>query len=128
MAPVSPAVAKLLHQLQAQIIREADAARQFEAIAAPEWICLPATVKYTHSEHREGPNGHRVLVVRDAEGNQLRLQTPTCCDPNYRDLRPGIWYGSERRVDTNGEIWQSNTVRYFTTDDFGQLVPVGGAS
>lgn len=113
---VTPAVQQLLHALEQQLLAEArrDVAAQ---LADP----APA---YTRQEHRvSGEN--RVICCSDEQGNELRLQTPLTADPGRPYLRPGLWYGSETRLDTAGRRWIRHVGDY-VQDDFGTLVPVPG--
>lgn len=122
MAPVSPAVAKLLHQLQGQIIKEADTrpVPTGAAIVAPR-------AKLTRMTYHEHGRGYRQVSCYADNGDSLRLQTPLVGDPDHAWERPGIWYGSERRHDDAGRGWESTMPSHYVTDNFGELVPVGGA-
>lgn len=121
MAPVSPAVAKLLHQLQAQMIKEAEAAE------VPPGAAILPRAKFTKQEYLD-LDGHRLVTCTAADGAELRLQTPFVTDPKYQWQRPGVWYGSEGRIDDTGRRWQRSLGRDYVTDNFGELVPVGGAA
>ncbi len=122
MAPVSPAVAELLHQLQAQIIKEAQ-----DRPVPPGAIILQPRGKPTRQENHEHGRGYRQVVCNAKDGSAIRLQTPFIADPKYSFQRPGVWYGSEDRVDEIGRRWSSTTARDYVMDDFGELVPVGAS-
>lgn len=123
MAPVSPAVAKLLHQLQAQIINEAQ-----DRPVSPGAIILQPRGKLTSQNHYERGKGYRQVCCIADNGDSVILQTPffvSAEDAPY--FRPGTWYGSERRCDEDGRSWSAALPCDYVMDDFGELVPVGGA-
>lgn len=123
LTPVSPAVAKLLHELQAQIIREADEAKA----GTPAGAIVLEAPRYT--EHTYNTWGHRVIESK-GPGGSIWLQTPFVPAPEHAWQRPGVWYGSESRRDALGREWQRSLSDDYVTDDFGTLVPVpeGGAA
>lgn len=124
MAPVSRTVANLLHKLQAEIIKEA-AERPVPPGAC---ILLPRPSRFTRQSYAE-QSGYRTVQCDAGYGAEIYLQTPFVSDPQYSDwLRPGVWYGHEARTDDTGRRWTSTLERNYVCDDFGQLVPVGGAA
>jgi hypothetical protein len=126
LVPVSPAIAKLLHELQGQIIREATDAAAVLPPGAVVILPSPAERASSHILHSEG-RGFRCLDVTFADGCSMHLQTPCCADPEWGSSRPGRWYGREERRDTSGSRWEHFLPDYHVMDDFGALVPMGGA-
>lgn len=124
MAPVSPAVAKLLHKLQAQFIAE----NPVSAIPPGAAIVLPHSGPVNADIHYNERGGYRSITGYSYDGRSQRLQTPLCFDPAHPWDRPGVWYGSETRLDTEGRTWTSSLPARYVCDDFGQLVPIGGAA
>lgn len=62
-----------------------------------------------------------VLEARDKSGWRYWLQR------DHGSKRGSIWYGTESRFDAAGREWQAS-LGSFVMDDFGALVPVGGAA
>ncbi len=121
MAPVSPAVANLLHKLQAEIIKEAA-----ERTVPPGAAILLPSPKFTAQTYAER-GGYRTVQCNAGYDNQIYLQTAFVADPAYSEwLRPGVWYGHEARTDDTGRRWQATLEHTYVCDEFGQLVPVGG--
>jgi hypothetical protein len=118
MAPVSPAVARLLHQLQAETIKASD-------VVAPGCVILASASPPLRCTDNSESGGYR-RVVGEAAGRCVRLQTEYLGDPAHPWSRPGVWYGCDARVDSEGVEWERRIDNH-VVDDFGQLVPIGGA-
>jgi hypothetical protein len=129
LTPVSPALAQLLHQVQEQIIREADKARA-PADADPVLSPIPSDcrVRFTSIGNDQALEVHS----RDYfDGENAGAPTYSCT--LYRDhfveemnrdwLSPHYWRGSENRRDQHGQVW-TRTLGLLVTDDFGNLVRV----
>ncbi|MFC5524041.1 hypothetical protein [Polaromonas jejuensis] len=116
-ALVSPEVAKLLHKLQGQIIKEATAA------LAPAEFTLPAAPVYTRHTYSDR-HTHRRIESSDAAGNSIALQTHHLAKPELPWIRPGLWYGDETRTDAQGRCWTRTLDSNYVMDDFGTLVEV----
>lgn len=125
LAPVSPALAALIHQVQAEAVAAATPAPLPEGAIVV--LPRPADVRVRNAYHRES-NGYRSLTAYFADGTELQLQTCCCTDPEYKSLAAGIWYGSHSLLDTAGREWTSRFRTQFVIDEFGTLVPVGGAA
>ena len=119
LAPCSPTVARLIHALQREAIKEATG----QAIVPPGATVLNAP-RYTNHEYDDSYS-YRTISSSDALGNEIALQSPNEAnqDPRYRMHRPGVWYGTETRIDTDGRPWR-HSLGYHVMDDFGDLVKV----
>lgn len=116
-ALASPEVAKLLHQLQDQIIKEVSV-----RMAAPGEVVLQPF----------GKGSVRYFAVANGEGMAISGDHGACTTL-YRELqpnrafpkhfKPAAWYGSEDRLDAAGRLW-SRSLGRFVCDDFGALVEV----
>lgn len=117
-ALVSPEVAKLLHKLQGQIIKEAST-----HAPVPGEVVLPAF-------------GAPCVEFRDHGGNSIFLEVlgwggartliwreyqPSKTYP--RGFKPGTWAGTETRKDASGQSW-GRSVGRLVCNDFGDLVEV----
>lgn len=134
-APVTPAVAELLHAMQAEAIAAADQARAEGYEQARRDLNLPAKIAAVvlplperfHSQTYYEHHGYRTVVCRARDyGAEINLQTNYRGDPDYPHsfTRPGIWYGTEEHLDVNGKRWKTSAPLH-VMDDFGSLVPVG---
>jgi hypothetical protein len=114
-ALVSPEVAKLLHKLQGQIIKEASAHEP-----APGEVVLNAPGKISVSFF--SVDSTEVMEIRGEHGLKTNLyrdyQTPADARLAFR---PGTWWGSENRIDAAGNNW-SRTLGLLVCNDFGDLV------
>jgi hypothetical protein len=124
LAPVSPAVAALLHELQAQIIREAD-----EACAPSGAITLSEATGERKVKHRVGYAGCSQYVEVESKGFHNSVGHAHVPKAGREEYWKGaaIWNGTEHRTDSHGNTWW----RYYpdmVTDDFGSLVPVEGGA
>lgn len=118
LAPVSPTVAKLLHKLQGQIIKEASGPRE----AAPGEVVLTPP-KYSGHTFHEGGVALAIWAYSPC-GATLRLQTNYLGDAD-RPHRPmiGLWYGQESRVAADGTRWERSLPNH-VVDNFGDLAAV----
>lgn len=117
MAPVSPALAKLLHQVQAQIIREAGECAEL----APDPLgALQAPI--TRRDDGDdiiwrGPNGRE-------EAKRRRFCPASWADHSV-PWHPSHWRIYSSRFDRFGREWSlTGGSTPHVTDDFGNLVPV----
>jgi hypothetical protein len=121
MAPVSPAVGKLLHKLTAAIINERD-----QAVPVAGAVVLAAPNRGTLTSRATTVNGEHALFIDDNVGYRWTLyrnHTPRASG-DLENWHPAHWWGSERRVDADGIDW-IRVLPHHITDDFGYLVPVG---
>lgn len=116
MAPVSAGLAKLLHQVQAQIIRDAE--ERGHTARTEGTLLLPAPA---HCRCEADVGRYRHFRLHDTTGYELRLQSEVGPQSDGAPPRVGIWYGSERRVDEHGQKWERYLGRH-VVDDFGFLV------
>jgi hypothetical protein len=107
----------LLDSLHATILEE----RLQSPPVPPGAVVLLASIYTRH--HHLTTAGHRVVVSDDKRGNENYLQCPHQADPERASHRPWLWYGSEIRVDAQGQIW-SRSLPHHVINDFGDLVPV----
>jgi len=123
LAPVSPAVAKLLHQLQTQLIKEAD---EHQAIAADPMGALQSPVRrFDHADRIEyqGSNGKDTWRRR-------RVCPQGWGGADGVPWHPSHWLIDSDRIDSAGRRWHLGSDLILTPhvmDDFGTLVPVDGA-
>lgn len=116
-APVSPEVAKLMHKLQGQIIKEASARDP-----APGEVVLQAVGKT--SVDFFNVDGTVVIEIQDERGAKVALYREYQPSKGERSsIKPGRWWGSEYRIDTAGKKW-SHTLGQFVCNDYGDLVEV----
>lgn len=122
MAPVSRQVAKLLHQLQAQIIKEAGRAA---CTSAPD--PMGALQNPSRHDHRDGDQ----ITYKGDNGEDeflRRRECPACwVAPTYSvPWHPSHWRLTETR-NAAGRRWStaggSGSVIH-VVDDFGTLVPL----
>ena len=121
-APVSKTVQRLLVQIHA----EAQAAT-LEALSAKDGIVTLQDID--RQSLRVRFDGDQ-MSLRDGRGNhtlmyrhrQLPAQWVHCPEIHH----PAYWHVYEDRVDGNGVSW-SRESQTMVADDFGTLVPVGGA-
>lgn len=118
LAPVSPALAALLHQLQAQIIREAS-----EAVRDP---LGPLWAPVTRVDA-----GDRI-TYRAENGKEVWTRRRYCPNgwggPAGVPWHPSHWLLDAARVDQAGRTWalqDAITIQPHVTDDFGNIVPAG---
>lgn len=119
MAPVSQEMAKLLHQVQAQIIREArDRADEDGSIVLKAGALRIGTHCYRDGDHVRlvGENGRRLSMIR------RRFCPPTWIESGV-PWHPSHWRCEEERTDETGRRWETEQV-ICVTDDFGDLVEV----
>lgn len=123
LAPVSPAVAALLHQL------EAEAIERLEALPAPGSIVItpepPARAKRWHHHENSGCREVRGQTADFTYKIALRsfFGEGAWVHELGHEPRFGRWSGEERRIDTSGRMWEAY-VGYHVIDNFGDLVPV----
>ena len=120
-APVSSKAAELLHALYAETLASAAASLQVPPAGAivlqePPTSGLTATYDESH--------GYRQLRLSKGYDYAISLQTPMRGDPEWGWQRPGIWYGSEERIDMQGRRWKGSLPCHYVTNDFGDLVEV----
>lgn len=116
-APVSPAVAKLLHQLQAQIIREA----QERSRTLDGEISLPAVSGWRLFDD----DVDHLTWYADNHSNTRAIRRrvkPVQWGPDT-SWHPSWYTVYVRRVDTEGRSWEHYAGDH-VTDDFGTLVRV----
>lgn len=121
LAPVSSKAAELLHALYAETLAAAEATLQIPPVGAIVLQEPPAgglTAKYDDS------HGYRRLTLRKHFDYEISLQTPMRGDPEWKWHRPGVWYGSEERLDMQGRRWKGSLPFNYVTNDFGDLVEV----
>lgn len=121
MAPVSPAMAKLLHQLQAQIIKERDQAAE-DARPAGTIVLAPVEAGTWKTVEFGCTNGDQAMRVRSDTG-AVTMYRDHLPDGDGRVWHPARWWGSEQRDDAQGRRWSYSLPR-MVMDDFGTLVPV----
>ncbi len=120
MAPVSPAIARLLHQLQAQILQELQA--QIAPTADPMGDLQDPVASYDDDD----------TIEYCAANGTDRYRRQRFCPDSWRD--GGVpWHASHwrlyrTRIDSAGRSWQACDIsQVHVMDDFGYLVPVEGA-
>jgi hypothetical protein len=119
MAPVSREMAKLLHQVQAQIIREAgDRADESGAIVLASGALRIGSYSYRDGDfvRLHGEGGRVVSMIR-------RRFIPPSWIESHVPWHPSHWRCEETRVDQHGRRWNSQQA-VCVTDDFGNLVEV----
>lgn len=118
MAPVSREMGKLLHQLQAQIIREAaDRADEDGAIVLAN--DPPKVGDYTFNDE-----DHVTYYGERSRFSMIRRRfIPEAWIGSDVPWHPSHWRCEESRVDANGRRWNTEQ-RVCVTDDFGNLVEV----
>lgn len=122
LAPVSPKAAELLHALYTEALATAEASLQ---VPPPGAIVLREPPTSGLRGHYRDGGGYRQLRLRTASWDyEISLQTSMLGNPEYPPHRPGIWYGSEERLDMQGRCWKGSLPCCYTTDDFGDLVEV----
>ncbi len=116
-ALVSPEVAKLLHKLQGQIIKEASAREP-----APGEVVLNAPGKISVSFFSLGNT--EVMEISGEHGLRTNLYRDYQAPADTRlAFQPGTWWGSENRIDAAGNNW-SRALGRLVCNDFGDLVKV----
>jgi hypothetical protein len=116
-ALVSAEVAKLLHKLQGQIIKEAST----HAPVPGEVVLLAlgaSNIEFSQVGNSvcmevNGRGGARTRIWRDYQPSKTYPE----------GFKPGTWFGSEVRKDANGQSWE-RTVGRLVCNDFGDLVEV----
>lgn len=117
MAPVSPAIAQLLHTLHAQLEREAS-----ERIPSPDCLVLRPRAAFESAEWYSVRGGGQKLIVRHADNTSDRYWREHVGDPQYpRFWAHGVYWGSQERKDEFGRYWEGAR-QWYVTDDFGSLV------
>lgn len=123
----TPPVSKTVQRLLAQIHAEAEAAT-LEALSSKDGIVtlqdidresLRVSWRGDHATLRDW-RGASVLMYRHRHLPKELAECPHIHHPSY-------WHVYEDRVDGNGVSW-SRESQTMVTDDFGTLVPVGGAA
>lgn len=121
---LSPTVARLLHQLQAQIIREADDAAHLNWQPWPAGTIVLQPIEAADSRviESDGYGGDQYLRVSSANGDVVMYRDHL---PRTGLLKwhPAHWWGSEGRLGPDGRDWRTVLPRH-VMDDFGALVPV----
>lgn len=123
MAPVSPALADLLHQVQAQIIREA----QERTDDGKSIVVLERAPVRPAASSQWGDT----VTLEDGRGGSAFWARRRFCPESWLPDRltsgvfwhPSHWRCSERRMDSRGRRWELEDAVY-VVDDFGDLVPV----
>lgn len=125
--PVSETVQRLLAQIHA----EAEAAT-LAALSAKDGICTLQNIDRDTAFVYYFSDGD--FDWRDQSGYCLELRRNRILPKSWRDApwmknkwRPGQWSVYEVRIDGQGHTWRRD-LGTFITDDFGTLVPVGGAA
>ena len=120
LVPVSRAVARLLHQLQAEMIKETHGL----ATVPPGAIVLPGVdgAKWQFS----GDDTHEVLTI-GGDGNSDRFTKRWLCPDSWKNSCVP-WHQSHRRLnmdrtDAAGREF-SHSGEVYVMDDFGSLVEV----
>lgn len=117
MAPVSPAVAKLLHKLTAALINEHPALPPSAIVPVPLGKPLEQDASYNEAgRHLYCTFEHGRVVFNNWNRSDVG-----------GNLSPFHWYGREYRRDEAGRGWDSYLGAH-VLDDFGYLVPVDGAA
>lgn len=120
-APVTPKSAELLHALYAEAFAAAAAAQGLPPAGAKVLLDAPTSgFTATYCDR----SGYRSLRLNKGFEYEISLQTPMLGDPLWPEHRPGVWYGSEVRLDMEGRRWTGSLPHRYTTDDFGDLVEV----
>lgn len=122
LAPVSPAIAALLHQLQAQIIKEAEEL-QAPAVGFDSRPPLPYFTDHGDADF---------VRYFDGKGNTDDFRRRRFCPESWADgsvpWHPSHWRLYQTRVDNEGAHWSSaGRSQIHVIDDFGYLVPLGEA-
>lgn len=128
---LSPAITQRLHELQQEILREAETALARE-VSAP--VLRPpqqdVEVRFCSIGGDLALEVHSRDYFEDRPGPaeyELTLYRLHVVDEEHRGWQePHTWYGSEARRDQFGHQWQRRLKR-LVMDDFGTLVPTGGA-
>ena len=83
-----------------------------------QMLILPRVKQYT--THEFDASGSHLSLTSQGSGGSFRLQTAYA--PSGHE-KAGVWYGSETRLDTEGEEWH-RYVGHHVVDNFGNLVAV----
>ena len=121
LAPMSAAAAELLHALYAETLANAAASLQ---VPPPGAIVLQEPPTSGLTATYDDSHGYRGLRLRKGFDYEIPLQTPMCGDPTWWWQQPGIWYGTEERLDMQGRRWKGSLPGLYVTNDFGDLVEV----
>ena len=119
LTPMSPAVARLWHQLQSEFIKETHGV----ATVPPGAIVLPALPADQPAYFRPGVDC-TVLVIGGA-GNEDTYYKRHACPDGWETSwwNPAYWSLSQSRRDAQGRSWNCSGGDY-VMDDFGDLVQV----
>ncbi|MGE0329711.1 MAG: hypothetical protein AB7P37_03350 [Ramlibacter sp.] len=122
LAPLSPALAALIHQVQAEAVAAATPAPLAEgAIVLPALQSAPWTYressKTTWLECFVGEDHAEMFVKLGVNDNGWAVEL----------WHPAYWYQHLVRTDDQGRRWRAEGPAH-VMDDFGFLVPVGGAA
>lgn len=127
----TPPVSKTVQRLLAQIHAEAEAATLAALSAKDGIVTLNGVDRETSTiyQYRDGD-----IDFKDRSGYRLELRRMRFMPQSWRDAahmqdrwRPGYWDVDEIRVDGAGRRWRCDLGPHIM-DDFGTLVPVGGAA
>ncbi|ABM38622.1 DUF1484 family protein [Polaromonas naphthalenivorans] len=72
-------------------------------------------------------NGDEALVMSDDNDFEIRLYRDYSNKNKRQKWNPAWWFSFESRQDMQGRNWSGNSSTYIT-DDFGNLVEIGGAA
>lgn len=120
LAPMSPAVAKVWHQLQAAMLKEA---HSVDAVPAGV-IVLPALPQDRTANFKPGYVGDRIILQLGCDDNEDTYTQYWSCPTGWeRFWNQSHWHLNRVRRGPDGDLWSASGGRY-VVDNFGDLVEV----
>lgn len=119
LAPVSARLAGLLHELQAQVLKDIQAGNDGRAVPPGAIVLQPRSKcrKYVYTDSA----GVRSVTCHFEKGEIVSLACYRAVQAEH-SLHPGCWYGDETLCDEQGRTWRHYTGAH-VINDFGDLVP-----
>jgi len=119
LAPMSPAVAKIWHQLQAAMLKETHG---LDVVPTGAIVLSPLSIGFEFRSHHDG--SAIVLSIGDGRDNVDAFTKYVEMPNGWENFwNPAHWHLTMARTDKQGRRWSTSEGAY-VMDDFGDLVPV----